>query len=62
MTTENKNTKRNAYKKVTRTFSFAYEDGHKALEYLDRVGKTVFGGKSGYIIGLILKDMEKHQY
>lgn len=51
----------NAYKKIPRTFSFAYEDGYKALEYLDKVGKTVVGGKSGYIINLILQDMQRQQ-
>lgn len=49
----------NNYKKIPRTFSFAYEDGYKALEYLDKIGKTVVGGKSGYIVNLILQDMEK---
>ena len=53
--------KKNQHKKIPRTFSFAYEDGYKALEYLDKVGKTVVGGKSGYIVSLILKDMEKNQ-
>lgn len=51
----------NMYKKIPRTFSFAYEDGYKALEYLDKVGKTVVGGKSGYIINLILQDMRKNE-
>lgn len=51
----------NTYKKIARTFSFAYEEGHKALHYLDKVGKTVVGGKSGYIVNLILQDMEKNK-
>ena len=53
---------KNPHKKITRTFSFAYEDGYRALEYLDKVSKTMFGGKSGYIINLILQDMEKNQH
>ena len=53
---------KNPHKKITRTFSFAYEDGYRALEYLDKVGKTMFVGKSGYIINLILQDMEKNQH
>ena len=53
---------KNPHKKITRTFSFAYEDGYRALEYLDKVGKTMFGGKSGYIINLILQDMEKNHH
>ena len=48
-----------SYKKIPRTFSFAGEQGYKALAYLDQVGKTVVGGKSGYIISLILQDMQK---
>lgn len=51
----------NNFKKIPRTFSFAYEDGYKALEYLDKIGKTVVGGKSGYIIKLILQDMERNK-
>lgn len=51
----------NDFKKIPRTFSFAHEDGYKALEYLDKVGKTVVGGKSKYIINLILKDMELNE-
>lgn len=53
---------KNNYKKIPRTFSFAYEDGYKALEYLDKIGKTVVGGKSGYIINLILQDMQKNEH
>ena len=53
---------KNPHKKITRTFSFAYEDGYRALEYWDKVGKTMFGGKSGYIINLILQDMAKNQH
>lgn len=53
--------KGNIYKKKLRTFSFAYEDGYKALDYLDKIGKTVVGGKSGYIVNLILQDMERKQ-
>lgn len=51
----------NMYKKISRTFSFAYEDGYRALEYLDKIGKTVVGGKSGYIVNLILQDMNKNE-
>lgn len=61
MTTEIIKPKKNMHKKIARTFSFAYEEGYRALEYLDKVGKTVVGGKSGYIVNLILQDMEKNQ-
>ena len=61
MTTEIIKPKKYMYKKIARTFSFAYEEGYRALEYLDKVGKTVVGGKSGYIVNLILQDMEKNQ-
>lgn len=53
--------KENLYKKQQKTFSFAYEHGYRALEYLEKVGKTVVGGKSGYIINLILQDMERRE-
>ena len=59
---------KNPHKKITRTFSFAYEDGYRALDSetnignFKQVGKTMFGGKSGYIINLILQDMEKNQH
>lgn len=54
---DNKVTQNN-FKKIQRTFSFAHEDGYKALAYLDKIGTSVVGGKSKYIINLILKDME----
>ena len=53
--------KKNLHKKIQRTFSFAYEDGYQALEFLDEIGRTVVGGKSGYIINLILQDMQKRK-
>lgn len=51
---------KNPYKKQARTISFAYEDGYKALEYFDSITpRTVAGGKSGYIVNLILEDMRR---
>lgn len=48
------------FKKVTRNICFAYEDGHRALEYFDAHDKSNYvGGKSGYVIDLILKDMKE---
>ena len=55
-----KKTNTNNYRKQVRTISFAYEDGHKALRYLDSITpRTVAGGKSGYVVGLILEDMKR---
>lgn len=51
----------NLYKKKVRTFSFAYEDGYMALDFLDEISKSVVGGKSGYLVSLILQDMERRQ-
>lgn len=48
------------YNKKTRNICFAYEGGHKALEYLDAHNRSNYiGGKSGYVIDLILKDMKE---
>lgn len=51
---------KNPYKKQARTISFAYEKGYKALKYFDSINPRNFvGGKSGYVVNLILEDMKK---
>ena len=57
---ENKKPKKNLYKKKQRTLSFAYEEGYKALDYLERMGENTVGGKSGYIVKLLLEDMQRN--
>ena len=57
---ENKKPKKNLYKKKQRTLSFAYEKGYKALDYLERMGENTVGGKSGYIVKLLLEDMQRN--
>lgn len=57
---ENKKPKKNLYKKKQRTLSFAYEEGYKALDYLERMGEITVGGKSGYIVKLLLEDMQRN--
>lgn len=42
--------------KIKKMFSFAYEDGYEALDWLDERGKETKGGMSAYIIRLILED------
>lgn len=53
--------KNNVHKKIQRTFSFAYEDGYQALEFLDEMAHVIVGGRSGYIISLILQDKQRRE-
>lgn len=47
-------------KKITRNVCFAYKEGHVALRYFDAHNRRNYiGGKSGYVIDLILKDMRE---
>ena len=53
------NKKQGSFKKICRTFSFAFSDGYEALDWLDTIDNYDVnrgGGKSKYIIDLILKD------
>ncbi|HSQ89802.1 hypothetical protein [Romboutsia sp.] len=59
MSEQNKKTIINGYKKICRTFSFAFEEGHKALEHLEYASMNFRGGKSGYIVKLLLEDKER---
>lgn len=50
---------KNEYKKIPRTFSFAFEEGYEALKYLDEHCDKGRGGKSAYIVKLLLEDKKR---
>lgn len=46
----------NDYKKISRNISFAYKSGYEALEWLEECKDELKGGKSAYIVKLLLED------
>lgn len=50
---------KNKKPKKARAFSFAFDDGYEALEWLEENGKKSKGGKSSYLVRVLLEDKLK---
>lgn len=50
----------NDYKKIQKQFSFAYKDGHEALDWLlEQVKKDPRETNSNYVVKLLLEDKRR---